>query len=44
MIEVIRKRFNKCDLKKYSHKKINLKDFQYINQIRKQDENFSLKN
>ena len=44
MIEVIRERFDKCDSKKYSHKKINSKDFQYIDQVRKQDENFSLKN
>ena len=44
IIKVIRKRFDKCDLKKYLHKKINLKDFQYINQIQKQDESFSSKN
>ena len=44
MIEAIKERFNKCDSKKYSHKKINLEDFQYIDQVRKQDENFSSKN
>ena len=35
IIKVIRERFDKCDSKKYSHKKINSKDFQYIDQIRK---------
>ena len=44
IIKAIRERFDKCDLKKYSHKKINSKDFQYIDQMQKQDENFSLKN
>ena len=44
MIKTIKERFNKCDFKKYSHKEINLKDFQYIEQVRKQDESFSSKN
>jgi len=36
MIEVIRKRFDLCDSKKYSLKKINLNQFQYIEQILKE--------
>ena len=44
MIKTIRKRFDKCNSKKYLHKEINFKNFQYIDQVRKQDENFSLKN
>ena len=44
MIKVIRKRFKKCDLKKYLYKEVNLEDFQYIKQIQKQDESFSSKN
>ena len=44
MIKTIKERFDKCDLKKYSHQKINSKDFQYIKQIQKQDESFSSKN
>ena len=35
MIEVIREKFDKCDLKKYSYKKVNSEDFQYIEQVRK---------
>ncbi len=33
MTEVIRKRFDLCDLKKYSQKKVNLNQFQYIKQV-----------
>ena len=44
MIEAIRERFDKCDSKKYLHRKVNSEDFQYVEQIQKQDENFSLKN
>ena len=44
MIEAIRKRFNRCDLKKYSFKKVNSEDCQYIEQIQKQEKSFSLKN
>ena len=44
MIKTIRKRFDKCDSKKYWHKEVNSKDFWYIDQIQKQDESFSLKN
>ncbi len=35
MTEVIRKRFDLCDSKKYSLKKINLNQFQYIKQVLK---------
>ena len=43
MIKKIRKEFNMCDLKKYSHKKVNLNRFQYNEQVLK-EEAFSLKN
>ena len=43
MIKIIKKRFDKCNSKKYSHKEVNSKDFQYVKQIQKQDESFSLK-
>ncbi len=43
MIKVIRKRFDLCDSKKYSFKKINLNQFQYIKQVLKK-ETFSSKN
>ncbi len=43
MIEIIRKRFNLCDSKKYSLKKINLNWFQYIKQVLK-EQTFSSKN
>jgi len=43
MTEVIRKRFDLCDLKKYSFKKINLNQFQYIKQVLK-ERAFSSKN
>ncbi len=33
MIKVIRKRFDLCDSKKYSQKKVNLNWFQYIKQV-----------
>jgi len=33
MTEVIRKRFDLCDSKKHSQKKINLNQFQYIEQV-----------
>ncbi len=33
MTEVIRERFDLCDSKKYSRKKINLNRFQYIEQV-----------
>jgi len=33
MTEVIRERFNLCDSKKYSQKKVNLNQFQYIKQV-----------
>jgi len=33
MTEVIRKRFDLCDSKKYSRKKIDLNQFQYIEQV-----------
>jgi len=33
MMKVIRKRFNLCDSKKYSQKKVNLNRFQYIKQV-----------
>jgi len=36
MTEVIRERFDLCDLKKYSLKKINLNWFQYIKQVLKE--------
>ncbi len=36
MAEVIRERFDLCDLKKYSLKKINLNQFQYIKQVLKE--------
>ncbi len=36
MTKVIRKRFDLCDLKKYSLKKINLNQFQYIEQVLKE--------
>jgi len=36
MTEVIRKRFDLCDSKKYSLKKINLNRFQYIEQVLKE--------
>jgi len=35
MTEVIRERFNLCDSKKHSQKKINLNQFQYIKQVLK---------
>ncbi len=35
MIKVIRKRFDLCNLKKYSLKKINSNQFQYIKQVLK---------
>ena len=43
MTEVIRERFDLCDSKKYSLKKINLNQFQYIKQVLK-ERAFSLKN
>ncbi len=43
MIKVIRKRFNLCDSKKYSFKKINSNQFQYIKQVLK-EKAFSSKN
>ncbi len=43
MTEVIRERFDLCDSKKYSFKKINLNQFQYIKQVLK-ERAFSLKN
>ncbi len=33
MTEVIRKRFDLCDSKKYSQKKVNSNQFQYIEQV-----------
>ncbi len=36
MTEVIRERFDLCDLKKYSLKKINSNQFQYIEQVLKE--------
>jgi len=36
MTEVIRKRFDLCDSKKYSFKKINSNQFQYIKQVLKE--------
>ncbi len=35
MIKIIEKRFDLCDSKKYSLKKINLNQFQYIEQVLK---------
>ena len=35
MTEVIRKRFDLCDSKKYSQKKVNSNQFQYIKQVLK---------
>jgi len=43
MTKVIRKRFDLCDLKKYLLKKINLNQFQYIEQVLK-ERTFSSKN
>jgi len=43
MTEVTRERFDLCDLKKYSLKKINLNQFQYIKQVLK-EKAFSSKN
>jgi len=36
MTEIIRKRFDLCNSKKYSLKKINLNQFQYIEQVLKE--------
>ncbi len=36
MTKVIKKRFDLCDSKKYSLKKINLNQFQYIKQVLKE--------
>ena len=44
MIENVRKKFNMCDLKKYSHKKVDSDRFQYIKQVLQKEEAFSLKN
>ena len=44
IIEAIREKFDKCDFKKYSHQEVNSEDFQYIEQVRKQEESFSSKN
>ena len=33
IIETIKERFNKCDLKKYLYKEVNSKNFQYVKQI-----------
>jgi len=43
MTKVIKKRFDLCDLKKYSLKKINSNQFQYIKQVLK-ERAFSSKN
>ncbi len=43
MTKVIKKRFDLCDSKKYSLKKINLNQFQYIEQVLK-EKAFSSKN
>ena len=43
MTKVIRERFDLCDLKKYSLKKINSDQFQYIKQVLKK-RTFSSKN
>ncbi len=44
MIKIIKKRFYMCNLKKYSHKKVDSDQFQYIEKILKEEVNFSLKN
>ena len=33
MIENVKKKFDMCDFKKYSHKKVDLNRFQYIEQV-----------
>ena len=44
MIENVRKEFDMYDLKKYSHKKVDLSRFQYIKQVLQKEEAFNLKN
>ena len=44
MIKNVRKKFDMCDSKKYSHKKVDLDRFQYIEQVLQEEEAFSLKN
>ncbi len=44
MIKVIKDKFNICNLKKYSHKKVDLDQFQYIEKVLKKKTEFNLKN